>query len=59
MNIEDERIIEIIKREPFIKLELELELELELDAHKIISEYQFVASRSPLKSYQKNNRTGA
>ena len=57
MNIEDERIIEIIKREPFIKLELELELEL--DAHKIISEYQFVASRSPLKSYQKNNRTGA
>jgi len=49
MNIEDDKLIERIKREPFIKLDLEI------DIHKIITEYRSAVSTYPLKSYQTNN----
>jgi len=49
MNIDDHRLIDRIKREPFIKLDLEL------DIHKIIAEYLSVINTHPLKSYRSSN----
>jgi|TARA_B110001469_G_scaffold116252_1_gene121307 hypothetical protein len=49
MNIEDQRLINRIRTEPFIKLDLEL------DIHKILSEYQSLVEEYPLKSYRSNN----